>query len=101
MVAGDRYHLAHLLGIADEYGGPLELSGARPLRVVAGDGDDVEALGLNYFFNRFDLLGDGRPPEVQVGDVENRYSLAAHYGATRSARREAILAAMAGENSRS
>ncbi|CAA9474162.1 MAG: hypothetical protein AVDCRST_MAG38-1537 [uncultured Solirubrobacteraceae bacterium] len=71
VVAGDDDHLAHPPRVAQEHRRPLELPGARALRQVARDGHHVEPLGLHQRLDRLDLRGDGRAPEVEVGEVED------------------------------
>src|SRR6266542_831608 len=78
MVSRNGDDSAHLLRIPDELRRPLEFAGARALRVIAGNRDDVEALHLDDLFDRLDLLGHGGTAEVEIGDVKDGDYLAGH-----------------------
>ena len=70
---GTTDHLAHAIPrVANEGRRALELSGAGRAGRLTRDGDDVEATLLDVCLDRVDHRRDGRPPEVQVGDVKDR-----------------------------
>src|SRR5438067_949517 len=70
VIAGDGDDAAHPSRIPNERCGALKLARSRPLGEIAGNRHDVELTVLDDLLDCLDLLGDGRPAEVEIRDVE-------------------------------